>query len=179
MVRQTETAAIRKSGKASSSSTFQRSVANVFTIGTIIDDDDPSFSDLLQRSYSAPAVVESGDGDDEGPGDDDTEEMTSADWELGDNDECYIVSITESIPVTQTRTRNRECTEPPVIISGGDDGFNATVISVVALNVKAHCLRYESLYCHNNAASRQQLLDVLDIIQVNVISSVGLLMIRF
>lgn len=51
LVRQTETAAIRKATKSSGStqkSTFSRAVVAVFTSSTMIDDDDPSYSDLVQ-----------------------------------------------------------------------------------------------------------------------------------
>jgi DNA mismatch repair ATPase MutS len=68
IVRQTETAAIRKSSKGSTSQTFERSVTGVFTSGTLVDDDDPAFDGLVTAapsSKSAEGEEEASSGDEE------------------------------------------------------------------------------------------------------------------
>ena len=73
IVRQTETAAIRKATKQSSSSGFERAVVAVFTQGTLLDDDDPAFQDLIRTKKSSERTTKGdGDGDDE-DGEDDEE----------------------------------------------------------------------------------------------------------
>lgn len=89
IVRQTETAAIRKGAKgsgASTSQTFERNVVGVFTAGTLIDDDDPAFDSLAQTT-----------GRSDSKGGDDDDEMDEDDGEEGSSGNMDSYAIRDTL----------------------------------------------------------------------------------
>jgi DNA mismatch repair ATPase MutS/FAD synthase len=101
LVRQTETAALRAAGKKSSSKTFERRVVAMYTPGTMIDEDDPAFADMVGASSRAASSTDlEGDAEgDEGDGEvSDEEDVTVGgrdndlgDFEKDDNDQWLSV----------------------------------------------------------------------------------------
>eukprot|EP01039_Chlorochromonas_danica_P008313 gene8313-9165_t len=97
VVRQQETAAIRKATKGSKA-TFDRAVAGLFTAGTMIDDDDPAFRGLCLIKASTSNAQSDGSDDEENEEDGERE----ADEKVGDDshgnteeEEAWLASIYE------------------------------------------------------------------------------------
>ena len=143
LVRQTETAAIRKGKKGSSSSTFTRDVVSVFTPGTIIDDDDPSFSDLIRHKKDSSSSKKSGRGGG-GSGDEDDEDMD-------DDDDNTI----------DTKASGVDDEDDPWIAAVNESGVE---ISIVSVNIRANAVRLELVKLHE--LTRQGLQDYIDMLQV-------------
>ena len=164
-MRQTETAAIRKAGKALSGSTFQRAVVCIFTTGTLVDDDDPSFSDMLQKS-SYSNTNQSEDTVFETTGHDDADHNVDTQGAGLYNETCNEPDSISSTGANATEVEDSCWLTTITELSELQVTSSETIISIVSIDIKAHSLRYESVICHDNTASRQQILDALDILQV-------------
>lgn len=142
IVRQTETAALRK-GTSSSNKTFDRKVAGIFTQGTLIDSDDPAFDGLV-ASFQKKSSEGSGEEDDNEDEDDNAgtasndPNISSQDSSL-DAEDSWIAAI--------------HCKED--------------VISIAATNILAHKLWICDL--HSDSIF-QGLMDYLDILKVIIFS---------
>lgn len=101
IVRQLETAAIRKSTKTSSNSTFQRDVVGIFTEGTIIDDDDPAFEGLISSNFKAINNDDSSDEEETSMNGDELEESQTQIF-FSENDK--IISIVNEIMNDEIQT---------------------------------------------------------------------------
>ena len=89
-MRQTETAAIRKGNKVSSGSTFERSVAGIFTEGTIIDSDDPAFEGIC-KADQVTVADDASDGSDQEGVEEGTEQIENYDDNV--EEDIWIASI--------------------------------------------------------------------------------------
>eukprot|EP01036_Dinobryon_divergens_P026580 gene26580-35248_t len=153
VVRQRETAALKKAMKTSSSSrgstsssgsTFDRAVDGVFTVGTLIDEDDPAFMDLNKLFHSKDGSKEdqpdgNADEDDEGedPGADADDNNNSApDTVDSDASDAWISAIVES---------------------GDSQKIGIVSVCVLSNEVKTTLLDIDE--------GRQQLADYLDLLQ--------------
>lgn len=166
IVRQTETAAIRKTSKGGSSSqTFDRNVAGIFTAGTLVDDDDPAFDGLMMFSrFGGAAKPAEGDGSDgESDGDEGDNPTTSAVENAGDEDgqDHWIVSYYEQPVSAEAPVRSREDVIDLSTVS------TSNVIdregALVAVCVRAHQLWIRSFVLDT---VHQSLVDFLDMLQV-------------
>lgn len=98
MVRQQETAAIRKATKGSSSSkaTFDRAVAGLFTAGTLIDDDDPAFRGLcVTKASTGKAQSDTSDGEENEEDGEEVDEQVGDDSHGKTEEEAWLASIYE------------------------------------------------------------------------------------
>ena len=153
LVRQTETAALRKGSKGAGSSTFSRDIAAVFSPGTVLDDDDPVFADLLrgwQKSSKGGGGGADGDDDDDDDGGDDGEVGDEADGagskDSDDDGETWLVSVYE--------------------VSCADGGSS---ISVAAINIQANLFRHillaDTAAGSGGRMNQQGLADYLDMLR--------------
>jgi len=150
LVRQTETAALRKASKQSSqSSTFSRAVVGIFTSSTMVDDDDPAYSDLI-KSKSSAVSAETGTDDDaeDWSGEDGDADESPDDHEPlpedSDDDGTWLLSVVEKETVS--------C-----------GGTSCCLLALVAVDVRSHALKHELI--EGNCDSQcQQVSDLMDLL---------------
>jgi len=186
LMRQTETAAMKKA--KSSSGTFTRAITGIFTPATIIDDDDPSFSDLLLQSCGN----ELNDGNiDEGDDNSDVEGIDNdlrngqdqeEDKSQGDFDEMWLLSICSSNKKAEICSENADNTPISPMLKTDDDtdvnyGVGTDIVAdsdsqtasqenlaLVAIDLKSHSLKHQLLVGTDSSVS-QQLHDILDLLR--------------
>jgi len=144
LVRQTETAALRKAGEdgsgGRSGKMFARGIVAVYTPGTILDEDDPCFADLLLRKKAVGGAGAGADGkggfsfgggggDDDGGDEDDDDGLAADDVDDGGDDGDGAAAAAEA--------------DEDRWIAAVDVHAGSGRVSVVAVNVLAHSVRCE------------------------------------
>lgn len=146
IVRQTETEALRKA-KKTKSATFERSIAAIFTPGTVIDDDDPAFADLLVGSQGR------GGDDDENDEGDDFDDDAKEDVGMTAGMSGTPAMSAPSIPQDRWILSLYESIDP---ITAG------RILGAVVLDITAGQLRYSSVSIDAEWVALHNVLDVFE-----------------
>ena len=141
-MRQTETSAMKKANKncQKEASTFSRAVVAVFSPASVIEDDDPAFSDLVRKANSDADGDDSSEDNDENLEDDNNVDLSQEEQEIAeskkffngtsDNDfqmDNWLVSLCGEQMDDATINSDKE----------------TTTLGLVAIDIQSHFLKYQ------------------------------------